>query len=84
MGTRARWARWVLMLVGLVVIVRIITSWMLPLLPTHVAWGSSIVLAAALTMFLVPLPQESTLKRPPRYGDSGRGDGRPPRMVDDA
>jgi hypothetical protein len=72
------------MLVGLVVTVRLITGWMLPLLPTHVAWGSSIILAAALTMFLMPLPQESTLQRPPAHEDTGRGDGLPPRMVDDA
>jgi hypothetical protein len=65
MGTRAQWARWVLVLLGLVVVLRLITGWALPLLPSHLAWGSSIVLAAALTMFFVPPPHEATLRLPP-------------------
>jgi hypothetical protein len=60
MGSLRRWARWVLTLVALVLVLRLTFATILPLLPHTVAWGSAIALGAALTLFLLPLPHEAT------------------------
>jgi hypothetical protein len=58
LGKRSDWLRWLVVLVGLVLAVRLTVGYLLPLLPEAFAWSSSLMLGAALTFFVVPLPQE--------------------------
>ena len=65
LGRRSDWARWFFVLTSLVLGLRT-TAWLaLPLLPDAFAWGSSLMLGAALTLFLLPLPHEGMLRRGP-------------------
>ena len=67
LGKRSDWLRWLLLLGGLVLGLRIATALALPLLPSAFAWSSALMLGAALTFFLVPLPHEDRLgPRPDR------------------
>ena len=65
LGKRSDWARWLVVLGGLILGLRIAAWLALPLLPDAFAWGSALMLGAALTFFLLPLPHESSLRRGP-------------------
>jgi hypothetical protein len=60
-GKRADWFRWFAVLGSLVLGLRILALLALPLLPDAFAWGSSVILGAAITCFLLPFPHEATL-----------------------
>ena len=73
LGRRSDWLRWLAVLVGLVLAVRLAVSFLLPLLPEAFAWSSSLMLGAALTFFAVPLPQErASDPKQPRPADRSR------------
>ena len=61
LGKPSAWLRWFLVLGGLVLGLRALAMLALPLLPDSFAWGSSVMLGAAVTFFLLPLPHEGTL-----------------------
>jgi hypothetical protein len=61
-GTRSAWLRWFLVLGGLVLGLRLAMLLALPLLPNPFAWGSAAMLGAAITMFVLPLPHEQSLR----------------------
>jgi hypothetical protein len=60
-GKRSDWVRWLLVLGGLIGGDRLAALLALPLLPDAFAWGSSVILGAAITCFLLPFPHEATL-----------------------
>ena len=60
-GKPSDWVRWFLVLGGLIGGVRLAALLALPLLPDAFAWGSSAILGAAITCFLLPFPHEATL-----------------------
>ena len=73
------WLRWLFVLGALVLGLRVLALVALPLLPSSFAWGSSVMLGAALTFFLLPLPHETTLPsgadpRPERLGQPEQPD----------
>jgi hypothetical protein len=62
LGKRSDWIRWLAVLIGLVIGLRLAVLLALPLLPEAFAWGSSLMLGAALTFFLLPLPHEAAFR----------------------
>lgn len=66
LGRPSSWLRWLLFLGALVVGLRVLATLALPLLPDSFAWASSVMLGAAMTFFLLPLPHEATLPADPR------------------
>jgi hypothetical protein len=65
LGRGRDWARWLIVAVAAVGLVRLGLHLMLPALPQPFAWSGAVMLGLALVFLLVPLPHEALLAHRP-------------------